>query len=146
MHFYKSNGRLCGLVARVPGYKFSESLVELGIDPEGRVRFLAVEFRSADYATPSIRKMLALTSPTSGGHSVGIVRLRTKYTELHSSSSSSSSSSYYYYYYYYYYTFNNYSHCGKSRGISFSLFQWYHRPDMLFLCWTAIALILKILT
>jgi hypothetical protein len=32
----------------------------------------------ADHATPSIRKKLALTSPTSGGRSVGIVRVRTK--------------------------------------------------------------------
>jgi hypothetical protein len=32
--------------------------------------------RCADHATPSIRK--ALTSPTSGGRSVGIVRVRTK--------------------------------------------------------------------
>jgi hypothetical protein len=31
---------------------------------------------------PSIRKKLALTSPTSGGHSVGIVRSRTKASEL----------------------------------------------------------------
>jgi hypothetical protein len=36
---------------------------------------------------------LALTSPTSGGRSVGIVRLRSKATEF----------LYYYYYYYYYY-------------------------------------------
>jgi hypothetical protein len=34
--------------------------------------------RCADHATPSNRKKLALTSPTSGGRSVGIVRLRTK--------------------------------------------------------------------
>jgi hypothetical protein len=34
--------------------------------------------RCADHATPSIRKKLALTSPTSGGLLVGIVRLRTK--------------------------------------------------------------------
>jgi hypothetical protein len=34
--------------------------------------------RCADHATPFIRKKLALTSPTSGGRSVGIVRLRTK--------------------------------------------------------------------
>jgi hypothetical protein len=31
---------------------------------------------------PSIRKMMTLTSPTSGGRSVGIVRSRTKATEL----------------------------------------------------------------
>jgi hypothetical protein len=34
--------------------------------------------RCADHATPSIRKKLAPTSPTSGGRSVGIVRLHTK--------------------------------------------------------------------
>jgi hypothetical protein len=34
--------------------------------------------RCADHATPSIGKKLALTSPTSGGRSAGIVRLRTK--------------------------------------------------------------------
>jgi hypothetical protein len=38
--------------------------------------------RCADHATSSIRKMLALTSPTSGGRSVGIVRSRTKATKL----------------------------------------------------------------
>jgi hypothetical protein len=38
--------------------------------------------RCADPGTPSIRKKLALTSLTSGGRSVGIVRLRTKATEF----------------------------------------------------------------
>jgi hypothetical protein len=38
----------------------------------------AAGIRCADHATPSIRKKLALTTPTSGGRSVGIVRLRTK--------------------------------------------------------------------
>jgi hypothetical protein len=38
--------------------------------------------RCTDHATPSIRKKLALTSPTSGGRSVGVVRLRTKATEF----------------------------------------------------------------
>jgi hypothetical protein len=37
-----------------------------------------VGIRCADHATSSIRKKLTLTSPTSGGRSVGIVRLRTK--------------------------------------------------------------------
>jgi hypothetical protein len=41
-------------------------------------RLTAVGIRSADHATPSVLKKLALTSPTSGGPSVGIVRLRTK--------------------------------------------------------------------
>jgi hypothetical protein len=35
-----------------------------------------------DQVTPSIRKKLALTWPTSGGRSVGVVRSRTKATEL----------------------------------------------------------------
>jgi hypothetical protein len=41
----------------------------------------AVGIRCADHATPSPLK-LALTSPTSGGRSVGIVGLRTKATEF----------------------------------------------------------------
>jgi hypothetical protein len=36
----------------------------------------------ADHATPSIRKKLALTLPTSRGRSVGIARVRTKATEF----------------------------------------------------------------
>jgi hypothetical protein len=38
--------------------------------------------RCADHAVPPIPQKLALTSPTSGGPSVGIVRSRTKGTEL----------------------------------------------------------------
>jgi hypothetical protein len=45
-------------------------------------RLTAVGIRCADHATLSIRKMLALTSPTGGGRSVGIVRLLTKATEF----------------------------------------------------------------
>jgi Mg/Co/Ni transporter MgtE len=41
-----------------------------------------VGIRCADHATPSIRKNLALTSPTSGGRSVSIVRLLTKAKEF----------------------------------------------------------------
>ena len=37
--------------------------------------------RCAEHVTPSIRKKLALSSPTGGDRSVGIVRLRTKATE-----------------------------------------------------------------
>jgi hypothetical protein len=43
---------------------------------------MAVGIRCADYATPSNLQKLALTSPTSGGHSVSIVRSRTKATEF----------------------------------------------------------------
>jgi hypothetical protein len=42
----------------------------------------AVGIRCTDHATPSIRKLLVLTSQTSGGRSAGIVRLRAKTTEF----------------------------------------------------------------
>jgi hypothetical protein len=42
----------------------------------------AVGNRQADHVTPSIRKKLAITSPTSGGRSVGIVRSRTQTMEF----------------------------------------------------------------
>jgi hypothetical protein len=45
-------------------------------------RLTAVGIRFADYATPLYPQKLALTSSTSGGPSVGIVRLRTKATEF----------------------------------------------------------------
>jgi len=38
--------------------------------------------RCADHMTPLYPQKLALTSPTGGGRSVGIVRLRTKATEF----------------------------------------------------------------
>ena len=38
--------------------------------------------RCADHVTPLYPEKLALTSPTGGGRSVGIVRSRTKATEL----------------------------------------------------------------
>ena len=42
----------------------------------------AVGTRCADHMTPLYPQMLALTSPTGGGRSVGIVRVRTKVTEF----------------------------------------------------------------
>jgi hypothetical protein len=42
----------------------------------------AVGIRHADHMAPSIRKTLALSSQTSGGRSVGRVRLRTQATEF----------------------------------------------------------------
>jgi hypothetical protein len=42
----------------------------------------AVGILHADYATRLYPQKLAVTSPTSGGRSVGIVRSRTKATEL----------------------------------------------------------------
>jgi hypothetical protein len=46
--------------------------------PVKKTELTAEGIRCADHATPPIRKKLALTSPTSGGRSVGIVRLWTK--------------------------------------------------------------------
>jgi hypothetical protein len=42
----------------------------------------AVGIRHADHVTPSIRKELAITSPTGGSRSVGIVRSRTQTMEF----------------------------------------------------------------
>jgi hypothetical protein len=41
-----------------------------------------INFKGTDHATPLYRQKLVLTSPTSGGLSVGIDRSRTKATEL----------------------------------------------------------------
>jgi hypothetical protein len=57
-------------------------LEEIVAAPVQKTENTAVGIRFADHATPSIRKKLALTSPTSGSRSVGIVRLRTKATEF----------------------------------------------------------------
>jgi hypothetical protein len=43
---------------------------------------MAVGIRHGDHVAPAIRKKLAITSPISGGHSVGIVRSRTPTTEF----------------------------------------------------------------
>jgi len=45
-------------------------------------RLTAVGTRCADHVTPLYPQKLALTSPTGGGRSVGIVRSRTKATEF----------------------------------------------------------------
>jgi hypothetical protein len=45
-------------------------------------RDTTVGIRRADHVAPSIRKTLALTSPTRGGRSVGIVRWRTQAMEF----------------------------------------------------------------
>jgi hypothetical protein len=64
--------------------KITEQLLEWKRSSSGsrKSRLKAVEFRCADHATPSIRKKLALTSPTCSGCSVGTVRLRTKAVEF----------------------------------------------------------------
>jgi len=45
-------------------------------------RLMAVGTCCADHVTPLYLQKLALTSPTGGGRSVGIVRVRTKATEF----------------------------------------------------------------
>ena len=45
-------------------------------------RLTAVGTRCADHVTPLYPQKSALTSPTGGGRSVGIVRVRTKATEF----------------------------------------------------------------
>jgi hypothetical protein len=44
---------------------------------------MAAGTRHAEHVAPSIRKRLAITSPTSCGRSVGIVRSRTQATEFY---------------------------------------------------------------
>jgi hypothetical protein len=90
--------RLCGLVVRVPGYRsrFFWEVVGLERGPLSLVSALgrkssgsgpenentAVGFRHADHVSPSIRKKLALTSPTSGSRSIGLVRSRSFFNSL----------------------------------------------------------------
>jgi hypothetical protein len=50
--------------------------------PVWKTENTAVGIRHADHVAPSIRKKLAITSPTSGGRSVGVVRLRTQTMEF----------------------------------------------------------------
>ena len=45
-------------------------------------RLTTMGTRCADHVTPRYPQKLALTSPTGGGRSVGIVRVRTKATEF----------------------------------------------------------------
>jgi hypothetical protein len=106
IHF---SDRLCGLVVRVPGYRSGgpgsilgttrKKLVGLEWGPLNLVSTTeelldrktaaavyktentAVGIRHADHVAPSIRKKLAITSPTSGGSSVGLVCSRTQTME-----------------------------------------------------------------
>jgi hypothetical protein len=64
--------------------RITEELVDWKNSGSGsrKSRLTDVGIRCADRATPSTSKSWALTSPTCGGRSVGIVRLRTKATEF----------------------------------------------------------------
>jgi hypothetical protein len=85
----KGNTRYCSaelqgeqiVLARPYIYRVYETAVEVNLRSR-KPKLTAVGIRCADHATPYIRLKLALTSPTSGGRSVGTVRLRTKATEL----------------------------------------------------------------
>jgi hypothetical protein len=89
----KKIDRLCGLVVRVPGYR----TVMYCVSCEVRTEFIYVMLKKAglenqDYGPrgsaaltlrhPFYPQKLALTSPTSSGRCVGIVRSRPKVTDL----------------------------------------------------------------
>jgi hypothetical protein len=50
--------------------------------PAYKIENTVVRIRHADHVAPSIRKKLTITSPPSGGRSVGIVRSRTQTMEF----------------------------------------------------------------
>jgi hypothetical protein len=50
--------------------------------PVQKTENTAVVIRHADHVAPSMRKKLSITSPTSGGRSVGIVRSQTQTMEF----------------------------------------------------------------
>jgi hypothetical protein len=52
--------------------------------PVYKIEIMAVGIHHTDHVAPSIRKKLAIATPTSGGRSVGIVRSRTQTIELFS--------------------------------------------------------------
>jgi hypothetical protein len=61
----------------------TEELLEWKISGSGsrKHRLTAVGIRCTDHVTP-LSANLTLTSPTSGGRSIGLIRLRTKVTEF----------------------------------------------------------------
>jgi hypothetical protein len=62
--------------------KTEEILDRKLVAPVYKTENTAVGIRHADHVAPSILKKLAITSPTSGGRSVGIVRSRTQTMEF----------------------------------------------------------------
>jgi hypothetical protein len=63
-------------------YNWGATLKKKVAAPVKKTEITAVGIRRADHATPLYPQKLALTLPTSGGRSVGIVRSRTKATKL----------------------------------------------------------------
>ena len=63
-------------------YFISDTIFEKKKVIEYKICVTAVGNRCADHVTPLYPQKLALTSPTGGGRSVGIVRSRTKATEF----------------------------------------------------------------
>jgi hypothetical protein len=59
-----------------------ELLLKNSAAPVWKAENTTVWIRHADHVAPSIRKKLALSSPSSGGRSVGIARSGTKATEF----------------------------------------------------------------
>jgi hypothetical protein len=53
------------------------------VAPASKTENTAVGILHADHVAPSILKKLAITSPTSGGRSVDVVRSRTQTMEFH---------------------------------------------------------------
>jgi hypothetical protein len=61
----------------------TEELLDIKVAaPVQKTENKAIGIRHGDHVAPSIRKTLTITSPTSGGRSVGIVRSRTRTMEF----------------------------------------------------------------
>jgi hypothetical protein len=87
--FYNTQMRLHTRICRIPSiflsvlFNYSTKLNPVCRPKTGlENREYGLGIRCADHATPLYPQKLALTSPTSSGRLVGIVRLRTKATEL----------------------------------------------------------------
>jgi hypothetical protein len=74
VHFHQTTRRF------IPETELSKHSAVSGSCIENREYGLGISH--SDYLAPSIRKKLAITSPTSGGRSVGIVSLRTQTMEF----------------------------------------------------------------